>query len=174
MKPSRTSSVSVRPLLGHCSDRTPRASGQSARCPAAASLLQVGQVKTGIALGKTGVRSVVRHGSVPPRTVGSLERSAAAVRQTLPKRCWPRVFASPLRTATPLHGAAVCYSVLDKGEKVGIDDIPVSRQHAVRKAIVNLDRAVLQQFDLKQRCILVWHDLVVGALHDEGGYGHRL
>lgn len=50
-----------------------------------------------------------------------------------------------------LAGREVCQwplrSALDEGEQVGVDDLGVGRGHAVRKALVGFERAVLQELN---------------------------
>jgi hypothetical protein len=56
---------------------------------------------------------------------------------------------------------------LDEGEQVGIDDVGLRRNHAVRVVLVGLQRAVLEEFGREWAGGLIGHDLVVFAMHDQ-------
>src|SRR5882757_3057053 len=55
----------------------------------------------------------------------------------------------------------------DEREQLGVDEVGVGRAHAVRKALVDLERAALKQFRRQRRRIGNRHDLVVAAVQDE-------
>jgi hypothetical protein len=59
---------------------------------------------------------------------------------------------------------------LDEGEEVGIDDIGMNREHAVRVPWIHLQSRSLDKLRLKQDRVLVGHDLIVIALHHQGRY----
>src|SRR6516164_6209509 len=58
----------------------------------------------------------------------------------------------------------------DESQEVLVDYVGVGSEHAVRKAGVDLQRAVLEEFDRQQGSVLVGNDLVVVAVHYERGY----
>src|SRR5580698_8464632 len=74
---------------------------------------------------------------------------------------------------SPIH-AAVSDLRLDEGEQVGIDDVRMGRRHPVGKSLVNLERGILDQFGLQQRCIPVGYYLVVITLHHKSRHRDRL
>lgn len=66
------------------------------------------------------------------------------------------------------HGLGVWNgSALDEGEDVGVDDVRVSGEHAVRVPLVDPDLGVREEFVLLDGCVLEGNDLVVVALEDE-------
>src|SRR5580765_3197239 len=65
-------------------------------------------------------------------------------------------------------------SVRDEREQVGVDRLRVRGGHAVRKALVGLQRSVLQQLRRQRRGIGVGNDLIVIPMHDQHGYGDLL
>src|SRR6185312_2609390 len=65
-------------------------------------------------------------------------------------------------------------SSLDEGEQIGVDRGRFRGRHAVRKALVGLQRAVLQKLRRQRRGVGVRHDLVVIAVHDKHRHGDLL
>ena len=61
-----------------------------------------------------------------------------------------------------------------EGQEVGVNGIGLGRGHAVRKALVGFQCAILQQL-CRQRCrIGIRHDLVVIAMHHQDRHGDLL
>src|SRR2546422_5764034 len=59
-------------------------------------------------------------------------------------------------------------------QQVGINGIRLGRGHAVRKALVGFQRAILQQLCRQWRRIGIRHDLVVIAMHHQHRHGDLL
>ncbi len=55
----------------------------------------------------------------------------------------------------------------DEGEQVGIEDVGMDGQHAVRIARIDPERAVLHQLDAEAAGVVDRHHLVVVAMQDE-------
>src|SRR5438876_9328436 len=58
-------------------------------------------------------------------------------------------------------------SVPEKGKEVGINRVGLGRRHAVRKALVSFQSAILQQLCRQGGRIGIRHDLVVIAMHHQ-------
>jgi hypothetical protein len=55
---------------------------------------------------------------------------------------------------------------LDELEQVGVDGLSLGGGHAVREAVVGLERPVLHELRGQRRGVGIRHDLVVVAVHD--------
>jgi hypothetical protein len=62
-------------------------------------------------------------------------------------------------------------STFDEGEQVGVYRFRLGGRHAVRKALVSLERSVLQQLCRQRGGIGIRHDLVVIAVHHQHRHG---
>ena len=58
---------------------------------------------------------------------------------------------------------------MDERKQIGIDFVRVNDRHTMREARVDLELRIFHQLD--RECSRIWkgHDLVVVAMHDEGG-----
>ena len=61
-----------------------------------------------------------------------------------------------------------------EGQQVGVDGVGLGRGHAMRKALVGFQCAVLQQLCRQRRRIGIRHDLVVIAMHHQDRHGDLL
>src|SRR3989449_5248356 len=59
-------------------------------------------------------------------------------------------------------------------QQVGVNGVRLSRGHAVWKALVSFQCAILQQLCRQRRRIGIRHDLVVIAMHHQDGHGDLL
>src|SRR5258708_39274364 len=71
-------------------------------------------------------------------------------------------------------GMTISLSSLDEGEQVGVDGGRFRGRHAVRKALVGLQRPVLQQLCRQWSSIGVGNELIVVAVHYQHRHGDLL
>src|SRR5262245_59422394 len=65
-------------------------------------------------------------------------------------------------------------SRLYEGQQVGIDGVGIRCRHAMREALVGLQRPVLQQFCRQRSSVSVGNDLIVVAMHHKDRHANLL
>ncbi len=61
-------------------------------------------------------------------------------------------------------------SALDEGQQVGVDRVRLCGGHAVREALVGLQRAILEQLCRQRPGVRIGNDLIVVAMHYQDGH----
>jgi len=97
-------------------------------------------------------------------------------------RGWNCLLLPDLAQRLPDSSTAACFRrgrrekmlSLDEGQKVGVQDIGIDGQHAVRQAGIGLQCAVFQKLDRLQGSIRDRNDLVVFAVQHQRRNGDRL
>src|SRR6266536_5846643 len=79
----------------------------------------------------------------------------------------PNELDAGIKEAVRFHSDLLIKSALDKGEQVGVDNVGLRRDHAVRVVLVRLQRAVLEELGREWTGGLVGDDLVVLAMDDQ-------
>ena len=77
---------------------------------------------------------------------------------------------SPLGFQSPLRRGPGRKSGTQEGQQVGIYRVRLGGRHAVREALVGLQRPVLQQLGRQWRGVDVGNDLIVVTVHHQDGH----